>query len=358
MNYNNNNENLTFDERVDRYLLSTDDRPLIDLKQLREDYHDGYSAMGHPNRGYYVSTYRGLESLQAFCTSEATLLYGQTASNNDDVREIAIKNDGSDYDMRAWTFDNFNRNLNRTLRVMGEGHDIDYGLRDKVNINIYEKIIDEIYDGEFDRQAYVSMATSRRDGLLGMELGAAMQLDILRAKDGATDVRAQAGAHAYRSVLSQDFNKLGSIDTLRNGEIPEDFWMINAEKAYLNYIIDDMDGSTPDTLPLKEGKTFIKEIFEEDSLDRASKKTAEWDAVLDYLSQDVVLMIDPHQSKDVGLGMKYQQEVHEAVDFDATDEFENLHDYESHNTVRVDPDKPINRENTFDDYDDDWDFDF
>ena len=33
------------------YYDETMDSPLVDIKQLRKDYREGYSAMGHPDRG-------------------------------------------------------------------------------------------------------------------------------------------------------------------------------------------------------------------------------------------------------------------------------------------------------------------
>lgn len=309
------------------------DRALVDLKQLRKDYREGHTAMGHPERGYYITNWRGMQSLQAFSTSESVLLWAGDR-NDRNVREVQIQNGGSDYEMKAWTDRRYIDMLNSSLYNMDEGLDVNRTYWDRLDSQVYEKIIDTIYNGELDKEAFLDTATTIHPEVdhMRQHVTTAFKYDVLRAKDGDTDLHARAAGQAYLTELaanarSVDFDygpytpKRDSSLGERYEHLTEDQWLSNAERSYLEYIIDDYDNTTSTTLQLNDAKEVLQDFVENSRIQEFGHRAQEWYDMVDIMiDKDVVFMMGAEPEPELGLGMRYQNDVHDALDLDlATD---------------------------------------
>ena len=309
------------------------DRALVDLKQLRKDYREGHTAMGHPERGYYITNWRGMQSLQAFSTSESVLLWAGDR-NDRNVREVQIQNGGSDYEMRAWTDRRYIDMLNTELYEMDEGVDVNRTYWDRLDSQVYESIINNIYNGELDKEALLDTATSTHHDVdyMRQHVTLAFKHDVLRAKDGDTDLHARAAGHAYLTDLaanarSVDFDygpytpERDSSLGERYENLTEDQWLASAERSYLGYILDDFDGTTSTTVQLDDAKEVFTEFVENSRTQVFGQRAQEWYDMVDIMiDKDVVFMVGAEPEPEIGLGMRYQNDVHDALDLDvATD---------------------------------------
>lgn len=302
---------------------------MIDLNQLREDYRDGYSAMGRPDRGYYVTTNRGMQSLQAF-SSSAVSYYGAGATRDLNVREIQIKNDGLDYDMKGWTERRYLNNLNDALRLVDNDSSIDGGYFGELNSEVYEAVIDSVYDGDVDKDAFIATSTDFEASGLYKNVKDAFRLDVLRAKDGDTDRYAMAAAHAYQNALAPEAHSvnfegseisnqriLGQERTLYN----QDQWLRKGMESYLDYLLEDYDSTTANTVKLDDVKDLVENFSTDDHLYHFEARREEWGNVVDYMRKDIVFMLDPKTKSDPGRGMKHHDDVYDALGVDPLETF-------------------------------------
>jgi len=305
------------------------DRPLVDIKQLRKDYREGHTAMGRPDRGYYVTNWRGMQSLQSFCTSESVLLWAGDRKDRN-VREVQIQNGGSDYEMKAWTDRRYIDMLNRALYETDEGIDVNRSYWDSLDSQVYEAIINNVYNGELDKKAFLETATSTHPEVdfMRQHLTVAFKHDVLRAKDGDSDLHARAAGHAYLTELAGNARMVdfdyGPYTPERDkslGEryehMSEDEWLAGAERAYLEYIIDDSEQTTSTTVQLEDAKEVLQDFTLNSRIKPFGNRAEEWYEMVDIMvDKDVVFMVGAEPKIDIGLGMRYQEDVHDAVDLD------------------------------------------
>lgn len=283
---------------------------LVDLDTLKQDYQQGHSGMGHPSRGYYVTTWRGMESLQSYATSEAIAAWSGDIDDFN-VREVKVSEDGTEYEMRAWTDRNFLNRMNDSLADMVDDVSVNKGYWDENDGSIQEAVINEVFGGQMDRFAVTTVLSNPdRHTTYGHTL-IAMEYDILRAQDGHTDMRAKAGAHAYQNVLARDV-KLVNFDvrnvddiTAYDGERFEQLtaqqWEQKACKAYINYILDSYDDSTPDTVNVADVKKLVHDL----SWVSYGQKLADeygwekWNALEGYLKKDIMFFIASKNEVDL-----------------------------------------------------------
>lgn len=342
---------------------------LVDLDTLKNDYHQGHSGMGHPSRGYYITTWRGMESLQSYATSEAIAAWSGDVDEFN-VREVMVSEDGTQYEMRAWTERNFLNRMNDSLFDMVDDVSVDRGYWDENDGSIQEAVINEVFGGQMDRLA-VTAGLSNPDRHISFgNTQLAMQYDILRAQHGHTDMRAKAGAHAYQNVLARDA-KLVNFDvrnmddiTAHDGEtfqqITERQWMQQAGKAYINYILDSYDDSTPDVVNVADVKNLVHDL----SWGSYGQKLADeygrekWDALEGYLKKDIMFFIDSKNEVRFDAGMGYLNEVHNAVDLTPEEDL----NYDESYTYDLETDSVSPTKTKVEDVeeydDDDWDFGF
>lgn len=342
--------------------LMSEDGLLVDLKNLRHDYREGHSGMGHPSRGYYITTWRGMESLQSYATNEAIAAWsGDNVEFN--VREVKVTDDGTEYEMRAWTDKNFLNRMNNSLYDLDESLGVNKGYWDKDDGEIHEAIINNIFGGQMDRKAVVSAMSNPDRDVSHRNTMYAMQYDIVRAQYGHEDVRAKAGAHAYQNVLARDaklvnFDAAG-IDDITSPiehsfqQLTEDQWMQKASGEYIDYILDSFDGSTKDTVNVED----VKELANDLNYVPYGQKLADeygnekWETIEGYLKKDIMFFIDAKDNVRFELGMGYLDEVHDAVGVspqdDLGDSFNEPYVYDmSTNSIKKSAD---------DNYDDEWD---
>lgn len=300
--------------------------PIMDLKQLREDYNQGFSAMGQQDRGYYITNWRGMQSLQAYCTSELVHHWGGGA-HDDKLREVQAKDGGKQYGMKSWTYDRFEHHLVEGL------NEIDVPIKKSAfsynSDAIYEAVIDNVYNGELDRTAFIEAATSRSSPMMRYDVEMAMKLDILRAKDGDTDRFAKAGAFAYEKGLASsarlvDFDESGnSKDELMGNRYLEknnDEWLRQAEKLYLENLLEKPDGV--DTVSMDLAKETIGTIQTATPKDMR-RREGDWNKLVDYMQKEVVFFLDEQHEISPGLGMKYQRDIHNAVGLSEKNDWKN-----------------------------------
>ena len=335
------------------------DESLVDLKELRADYRKGHSAMGHPSRGYYVTSNRGMESLQAFATSEMVSRYFGDGNENN-VREVKITNDGKNYDMKAWTDRRFADNLNTGLLAMDEDAGINRGFWDKLDERVYEAVIDNVYDGDMDKEAFLMALTDRQaTGHATDYISAAMKLDVLRAKDGDKDDRALAGAYAYQSVLAKnarrvdfDYEGAESMEDKslgpRYAEFTPEQWYQKAEMAYVDHLLDSYDDTITDTFDINDGKALMQDFYENDAEWDLTPRKQEWKELVNYLKRDIVFPPDIQADMDQGLGMRYQSDVHDVFDIDSSNQFEDDYYANPSSTFNLDEDDFIDNDDAYD----------
>lgn len=317
------------------YYDETMDSPLVDIKQLRKDYREGYSAMGHPDRGYYVTNWRGMQSLQAFCSSESVLLWAGDRKDRN-VREVQIQNGGNEYEMKAWTDRRYIDMLNRALYDTKEGIHVDRTYWDSLDTQVYEAILENVYVGELDREAFLETATTTHPNVDHMRehISVAFKHDVLRAKDGDTDLYARAAAHAYQNDLAA---KVRTVTFDRGPDAPdrdeslgyrfeymsEEDWMVSAERAYLEYIIDDHDSTTSTTVNLDVAREVMTDFSQNSRIIDYGNRAQEWYDMIDIMvDKDVVFMLNAEPEREIGLGMNYQEDIYKALDLDVLDDLE------------------------------------
>ena len=341
---------------------------LVDLDTLKHDYQQGHSGMGHPSRGYYVTTWRGMESLQSYATSEAIAAWSGDI-NDFNVREVMVSEDGTQYEMRAWTDRNFLNRMNDSLSDMVDDVSVDIGYYDDNDGSIPEAVINEVFGGQMDRLAVTAGLSNPDRHVSYGNTTLAMQYDILRAQHGHTDMRAKAGAHAYQNVLARDAKLVNfdvkNIDDItahigeRFQQLTEQQWEQQACKAYINYILDSYDDSTPDVVNVADVKKLALE------LDRVSygQKLADeygrekWDTLKGYLKKDIMFFIDSKNEVRFDAGMGYLNEVHNAVDLTPEEDLD--YDGSGFYSFDLETDSDSQTKTKVEEYDDDdWDFGF
>lgn len=340
----------------------SEDGLLVDLKSLRHDYREGHSGMGHPSRGYYVTTWRGMESLQSYASNEAIAAWsGDSVEFN--VREVKVTEDGTEYEMRAWTDKNFLNRMNTSLSEMDRSLSVSKGYWDKDDGQIHEAIINNVFGGQMDRKAVVSSMSNPDRSMTYRNTLYAMQYDIVRAQYGHEDIRAKAGAHAYQNVLARDaklvnFDAAG-IDDLTSPieqsfqQLTEQQWMQKATGEYVDYILESHKGSTKETVGVDAVKALTEDFGYVPYGHRLASEfgNEKWDNIEGYLKKDIMFFIDPKDNVRFELGMGYLDEVHDAIGVSPEDDL-----FNSYNEPYVYDMKTNAIKKTPDDvYDDEWD---
>lgn len=309
--------------------------PIMDLNQLRKDYQQGYSPMGQSERGYYITNWRGMQSLQAYCTSELVQHWGG-GSQESKLREVQVKEGGKQYAMKSWTYDRFEQHLVDGLNDIGVP--IKKHMFGDHNVDIYEAVINNVYNGELDRTAFIDAATSRTSPMMSYDVELAMKLDILRAKDGDTDKFAKAGAFAYEKGLASqarlvDFGSLTSDEMMgpRFFEKTQEEWLSDAEKLYLDSLLEKTDGV--DTVSLDSARDVIGTL-QTATPKRMKERAGEWNKIVDYMKQNVVFFLDDKPEIQSGRGMTYQKDVHQVMDLPEGKDWSNS--LERNDSTRID----------------------
>lgn len=306
--------------------------PTLDLKQLKSDYRQGYSAMGQPDQAYYVTSWRGMESLQAYCTSEMVhafdgghLMY--------DIREVQVKDGGDRYAMKTWKYGQYTSKLQQGLQDVGTKFFLSpMDHEDK----LYAEVLNKTYDGQLDRTALVEAMTNMETSGIRYDVEWSMKDDIIRARDGATDERARAGAVAYTRVLAGTarmsalvYGEDPSDDPLMNRRFQtntNDEWLRQAGATYINELLPQDDGSG--TVHMDDAErvlTMVRDL--ENETDVINYRNEEWDKIIAYMQRGVVFMMDVQKTdRNLGKGMRFERKVHEAFSISEQDDYNNTYD--------------------------------
>ncbi|MER2094825.1 MAG: hypothetical protein ABS893_05250, partial [Aerococcus urinaeequi] len=193
--------------------------PTLDLNQLKSDYRQGYTAMGQPDQAYYLTSWRGMESLQAYCTSEMVHAF-DGGQHMYDIREVQVKDGGDRYSMKTWKYGQYTSKLQQGLHDIGTKF---YPSAMDFDDKLYAEVLNKTYDGQLDRTALVEAMTNMETSGIRYDVEWSMKDDIIRARDGATDERAHAGAIAYTRVLAGT----ARMSALVYGEDPSDDSLMN-----------------------------------------------------------------------------------------------------------------------------------
>lgn len=305
------------------------ENPILDLAQLREDYQQGYSALGHPSRGYYITSWRGMESLQTYCTKELVQIWGDE-TQEERLREVQVKNNGKQYAMKSWTYEGFEDHLVDALR--NEGVPIKSTFRGTVDReDLYTAIINTAFNGELDRTAFIKGSMSALSHSMRSSITNTMQVDILRAKDGHSDDRAKAAAFAYEKGLSPtvrlvdfDGDAVGQDDLMgyRHLELDVDDWLAIGGEMYLEQLT---DSSTTDTVTLESAKARVREI--RSVTDRQlHQRAGDWNRLVDYMQKNVMFFLDEKPSTELGAGLRNLDAIHNAVGLDKQVDMQSFRD--------------------------------
>lgn len=315
--------------------------PTLDLDQLKSDYRQGYSAMGQPDQAYYLTSWRGMESLQAYCTSEMVHAY-DGGQHIYDIREVQVKDGGDRYSMKTWKYDQYTSKLQQGLHDIGSKF---YLSPMEFDDKLYAEVLNKTYDGQLDRTALVEAMTNMETSGIRYDVEWSMKDDIIRARDGATDERAQAGAVAYTRVLAG----IARMSALVYGEDPNDDslmnrrfqtnsndeWLRQAGATYVNELLPQDDGSG--TVHMDDAQrvlTMVRDL--ENETDAINYRNEEWDKIVAYMQRGVVFMMDVQKTdRNLGKGMRYESEVHEAFSISEQDDYNKTYDVAEEETSEL-----------------------
>lgn len=276
---------------------------LLDLIHLNNSYTQGHSAMGTAEHSYYVVSWRGMESLQAYCTSELVHAWAGMAPEHK-LREVRVENDGKQYDMKSWTDNAFQSHLVDALQKMGVT--IKKRLLSDNSDEIYESVITNVYNGELDCYAFLEATISHSSPYARYNVQDAMRLDILRAKDGRDDVYARAGAYAYEKGLvptsrlvnfsdpSLDEPESDDLMGQRYSEMNADDWLRKSSRLYMEQLMRDRDGDTYKLSSAKDVMTHINTI----NPNFIRRREDDWAKLVAYMQKNVVFMLNDKRASD------------------------------------------------------------
>lgn len=244
----------------------------VDLRELFEDYKNGYSAFGNPDRAYYINSWRGIESLQTYSTSEAVREWSSMPhSFLDDIEVIESKakeENKNDYYTRKMTKNDIIQMMENSLGKIDPSLRTGRGYWDSHEGNTHEALIKNIFGGQMDRKAAINAILNEECGLYTKVLWA-MQYNILRAIDGKLDLESKAAASAY-SVLSNNSNKfkIEAEHYYKSGpfysQVPKEFgeseWWKKGCREYIDFLLDSSPNSERDIVDIDEIKKLVERL--------------------------------------------------------------------------------------------------
>lgn len=269
------------------------DYPELNLAKLKDDYIQGFSAFGEDGSQYYLTNWQGMQSLQAYCTSEWVHQQAGGAPE-ESLHEVQVTDGNIKRAMKKWDYNKFESYLLRLLRA--EGVSIKRNIFTGSSHDIYEAVINTVFNGKLDRTAFLEAMTSAHSPMMRYDVENALKLDILRTLDGRTDRFARAGAFAYTHALAPkarlvDFSGDLSDDLTdyRRGDLLEDEWLRQADRLYVETLMSHNDEAN--TYPIESAREIVKHISDY-TPNFMARRQDEWDDLRVNLQNNFVFFFD------------------------------------------------------------------
>ncbi len=306
---------MVVDSREDKY----------DYTQLHRDYSDGLSAMGDPTRGYYITSDRGMESLQSYATGQLIMDRLGVNDTTGMVREVRMDmtNDAANYKMATYTHDEYAEVLNEGLKAFD--YENDYIDR---TYGAYVGVLNTVYNGEADRDTLLNMAFEFNNKEISEKIELAMMNDIIRAREGLSDTYADAGAFAFYNHIAPNYNHLKEVlDPSKSGvgvdiesKVYGSSMMDYAKRAYLEYIVDEKSSDLEDSISIDTTKDILREVGHPMIESHFEHREKDWVELISYLDEGVVIMFESPEEDTPLSKLKYLTDVYEATSIDIIDD--------------------------------------